>query len=159
MNEQELEQVFNKYADSVYRICYTYLGNAADSEDAVQDVFIKYMCKSPHFSEEKDRKAWLIVTACNHCKSRLRWKKRHAEADVNTVHETGKWDSSDAEFIDLISALPEECRQVVYLHCCEEYSLADIARLCRRKPSTVRSQMFYARKKLRKVLGGKEDEL
>ncbi len=158
MTEKELEQIFSQYAETVYRVCYTYLGNAEDSEDAVQEVFLKLIKKQPQFSCENDRKGWLIVTACNHCKSRLRWKKRHPTSDSEKTAEQGERDESLSEVMELISALPEDCRQVVYMHVCEGYSLADIARLCKRKASTVRSQMFYARRKLKNMIGGADDE-
>lgn len=158
MNDHEFEQVFYKYADTVYRVCFTYLCNAEDSEDAVQEIFLKLIKKNPQFSCESDRKGWLIVTACNHCKSKLRWKKRHPTADAEKTGDRGVLDDSQVEVIELISALPEDCRQTVYMHVCEGYSLADIARLSKRNESTVRSQMFYARKKLKNIIGGADDE-
>lgn len=158
MTEHELERIFAQYADAVYRVCYTYLCNAEDSEDAVQEVFLKLIKKQPSFSSENDRKGWLIVTACNHCKSKIRWKKRHPTADIEKTGERGENDDSEAEVLELISSLPEDCRQVVYMHICEGYTLADIARLCKRNESTVRSQMFYARRKLKNMIGGSDDE-
>lgn len=41
MTEQKIERLFKLYADTVYRVCRTYLRNAADSEDAVQEVFVR----------------------------------------------------------------------------------------------------------------------
>lgn len=158
MTDRELEKVFSLYADTVYRVCFTYLCNAEDSEDAVQEVFLKLIKKKPIFSCENDRKGWLIVTACNHCKSKLRWKKRHPTADAEKIGERGSLDDSETEVMELISSLPDDCRQVFYMHVCEGYALADIARLSKRNESTVRSQMFYARKKLKNMIGGADNE-
>ncbi len=158
MELQEMRRLYEKYADTVYRVCYTYLGSAADSEDAVQEVFLRLIRKQPDFACESDERGWLIVTACNYCKSRLRWRKRHPVADAADHPETAAWDSSDAEVMELISSLPDDCRQVVLMHCCEGYSLADIARLSGVNPSTVRSRWFYARRKLKDILGGMNDE-
>ena len=156
MDKAELRRLYEKYADTVYRVCYTYLRSAADSEDAAQEVFLKLMSSQPEFSSEKDERGWLIVTACNHCKSLLRWRKRHPIADDSARPEQAVEDESDAEVLDLLSALPHDCRQVVYMHCCEGYSLAEIARLSGTNQSTIRSRWFYARKKLKNILGGIE---
>jgi len=158
MELHEMRRLYEKYADTVYRVCYTYLGNPADSEDAVQEVFLRLIRKSPGFANESDERGWLIVTACNYCKSWLRWHKRHPVADAEMRSDTAVWDDSDSEVMELISSLPDGCRQVVLMHCCEGYSLAEIARLSGINQSTVRSRWFYARKKLKDILGGMNDE-
>ncbi|MBE6753316.1 MAG: sigma-70 family RNA polymerase sigma factor [Ruminococcaceae bacterium] len=158
MTEQNIERLFAQYADTVYRVCRAYLGNAADSEDAVQEVFLRLMRKSPSFDNESDERGWLIVTACNYCKSLLRWKKRHPLTDTNALPEQACVDEYRAELLELIMSLPDHCKQVVYMHCCEGYSLADIARLSGIKPSTVRVRWLHARRRLQELLGGMEDE-
>ncbi len=158
MDREEIHRLFNLYADAVYRVCYTYLGNPSDSEDAVQEVFLRLIRKQPEFASERDERGWLIVTACNYCKSLLRWRKRHPVADMENHPDQAVFDSSDAEMMELLSGLSDDCRQVVYMHCCEGYSLAEIARLSGISPSTVRSRWFHARKKLKDIIGGTEDE-
>lgn len=158
MTQQDIERLFAQYADTVYRVCRTYLGSAADSEDAVQEVFLRLIRKSPSFAAESDERGWLIVTACNYCKSLLRWKKRHPLTDVDTLPEPSCEDEHTAELLELIMSLPDHCKQVVYMHCCEGYSLADIAHLSGTKPSTVRVRWLHARRRLQELLGGIEDE-
>ena len=157
MDRQNLRQLYERHADAVYRVCFSYLGCSADSEDAVQEVFLRLMKKDPSFENERDERGWLIVTACNYCKSQLRWRKRHPVAEPDGQPEQSCLDSSDAEILDLLAGLPDDCRQVVILHCCEGYTLAEIARMSGMNPSTVRSRWFHARKKLKNILGGIEE--
>ena len=157
MDRQRLRQLYEQHSDAVYRVCFTYLGTAADSEDAVQEVFLRLMKSDPVLEGERDERGWLIVTACNYCKSQLRWRKRHPVADTENHPEQPFHDSSDAEIMELLAGLPDDCRQVVIMHCCEGYSLAEIARLSGLKASTVRSRWFHARKKLKNILGGIEE--
>ena len=139
MTQQNIERLFAQYTDTVYRVCRTYLGSTADSEDAVQEVFLRLIRKSPVFTTESDERGWLIVTACNYCKSLLRWKKRHpSAAGTEAAAEPIIRDEYPSELLELIMSLPDHCKQVVYMHCCEGYSLADIARLCGLRQSTVR---------------------
>lgn len=156
MTERELERMFEQHADAVYRVCRTYL-SAADSEDAAQEVFVRLMRASPEFPSQREERGWLIVTACNYCKSFLRWRKRHPLA-VEDAPERPVRDEYPAEVLELIMSLPEDCRQVVYMHCHEGYSLAEIARLSGVRASTIRSRWFHARRRLKNLLGGAEDE-
>lgn len=158
MDREEIHRLYNRHADTVYRVCFTYLGNPADCEDAVQEVFLRMIRKQPVFASEREERGWLIVTACNYCKTMLRWRRRHPSADSEIQTEQAVWDSSDAEVLELLSSLSDDCRQVVYMHCYEGYSLAEIARLSGVSASTVRSRWFHARKKLKDIIGGTEDE-
>ena len=58
--DEDLETLVQTYADSLYRLCFSILGNRADAEDAVSDVIVRYMTKAPVFTDENHRKAWLL---------------------------------------------------------------------------------------------------
>lgn len=69
--------VYNKYVDTVYRVCYMYYKNKSDTEDAVQTTFIKLLETDKTFNDLEHIKAWLIVTASNICKNSLKhWYRR-----------------------------------------------------------------------------------
>ena len=44
-----IEAVYSKYADTLYRVALSTLQNDMDAQDAVQDVFMKYMSAKPEF--------------------------------------------------------------------------------------------------------------
>ena len=47
-SEQEINDVIERYADTVRRLCAVYLKNYADTEDIFQTVFLKYaLCLLP----------------------------------------------------------------------------------------------------------------
>ena len=70
-------EAVERYGDMLYRICLLSLRNTADAEDAVQETFIKYVQKSPDFSDVEHEKAWLITVATNKCHDMLRYRTRH----------------------------------------------------------------------------------
>lgn len=152
--EERLDRLFELYADTLYRVCFAYLGNAHDSEDAVQDVFLKLVENMPAFAGDKEEKAFIIVTACNHCKSLLRKRKRRHTVELDAAAEQPSAGSeSSAELHELLASLPGKCRDIVILHCLEGYSLAEIAKASGVNESTVRSRFYYARKYLSGALG------
>ncbi|MFR4804075.1 MAG: RNA polymerase sigma factor [Eggerthellaceae bacterium] len=55
--------LFNRHAATVYRLCYSFLGSAADAEDATQSVFMKLIARPRRFNDAEHEKAWLIVCA------------------------------------------------------------------------------------------------
>ena len=119
----------------MYRLCYSFLGSAADAEDATQSVFMKLIARPRRFNDAEHEKAWLIVCAQNHCRD----VQRRAQRD---------------ETLDAVLALPEKYKTCVYLFYYEGYRTAEIAALTGVPASTVRSHLSEARALLKTMLGG-----
>jgi RNA polymerase sigma-70 factor (ECF subfamily) len=152
-----LVSCYQRHVDTVYRVCYTFLHNAADAEDAVQNVFVKLLTKPQDFASEEHEKAWLIRVASNHCKDILKsgWSKR---TDLESIAEPAAPDEALDETLAVVMSLPQPQRTCVYLYYYEGYKAAEIAELIGRPHSTVRNYLSDARASLRKRLGGGFDE-
>lgn len=134
--DKDIEDIYRRYVDMLYRVAYSFMKNSADAEDMVQETFIRLLRSGTSFASEQHEKAWLIVTVSNLCKSALRspWQRREA--------------------LDAVLALPEDYKLPVYLFYYEGYPTAEIARMLDVAPATVRSRLNRARKKLKLTLGG-----
>ena len=77
--DKEITQAYETYVDMVYRLCFTILKNQFDTEDAVQNTFVKLMRYPKRFDSPEHEKAWLLVTASNTCKDALRRTSRREE--------------------------------------------------------------------------------
>jgi RNA polymerase sigma-70 factor (ECF subfamily) len=62
----------------------------------------------------------------------------------------------ETEFMNLLDQLPLPQRSVLLLHFVEDFSLEEIARITETQLGTVKSRLHYAKKALRKLLGGIE---
>ena len=60
----------------LYRIAWSYLGNNADVEDAVQDALIKAWEKRSSLRDMKQFKPWITRILMNQCKDQLRKRKK-----------------------------------------------------------------------------------
>ena len=80
--DKEIEEIYERNRITVYRVCFAYMKNPADTEDAVQETFIRLIDKVPKFESEEHEKAWLIRTASNICKNELKhWRRRNENID------------------------------------------------------------------------------
>lgn len=148
--DEEIAEIYYRHVDTVYRICFSYMKNAADTEDMVQETFLKLMTHSQQFESESHEKAWLIVTAANTCKDELRrWKRRLEHLVPQSVPDNTTYEPCSS-MLDAILALPAKYKDIVYLHYYEGYRTAEIATLLHRPESTVRNQLSRARKMLKK---------
>ena len=152
MIDKNMSFAYEKYFDMVYRICFMYFrGNAADTEDAVSETFLKYIQYEFDFESAQHEKAWLIVTAQNVCKSMLRRVFRKNVSLDSVVEQACEFKVS--EVMDEILKLPQKEKMAVYLHYYEDMSGAEIAKILGCREATVFSLLHRARKKLKKALG------
>ena len=149
--------IYNEYADTVFRIAYLYMKNRPESEDIVQDTFVQLLRTQPVFSSPEKVKAWLIVTASNLCKSKLRRLYRRDEP--LDMHEdlTVPEHPVNNDVTRAVMELPDRYKTPVYLYYYIGYTSAEIAQILGRKPETIRTWLSRARAELKRKLGGDYD--
>lgn len=144
--------LYQRHITMVYQICLMMLKHVPDAEDAAQTVFRKVLEIRPVFRDPEHEKAWLIVTARNECKNQLKhwWRtQRVSDEALNALH----WEQpQDASIWESVLALPEQDRMALYLHYYQGYSTAEMAEILGKNPSTVRTWLARARRKLKQRL-------
>lgn len=156
MNTQEIDEIFERYCDTVYRLAYSYLKNAADAEDVVQDVFVKRMQCSKKFRDEEHEKAWLLRVTINRAKDLLKshWMtKRDMEEKIYLGYDL-EMDWEKKEVLEQVLALPEKCKMAVYLHYFEGYTSKEIGKILHCTESAVRMRLKKGRELLKMELEG-----
>ena len=157
--DKEITELYETHVDMAYRLCFTILKNRFDTEDAVQNTFIKLMHYSKPFDSPEHEKAWLIVTASNTCKDALRRASRRDEPLElqRDLPAPASADPAGNTVLDTVLALPLKYRAPVYLYYYEGCSGAEIASMLHKPASTIRSYLSKARQELKKQLGGDFD--
>jgi len=151
---EELTQIYNRHIKTVYRVCFMYMKNQSDTEDMVQNTFIKLMRDKTVFQSEEHEKAWLIRTASNLCKDYFKhwWSKTVGMDHVSDTAVDQKF-ASDSN-LNMVLALPPKYKTPIYLYYYEGYSTVEIARILKKKESTVRSWLHKGRNLLRMEMEG-----
>ena len=147
--EREFSDIYERYAEDIYRLCYSFMKNHMDAEDAVQSIFLKLIEGKVQPKPGKER-AFLIQVTINYCKDILRsaWRKKTIPMDEAIPFEQ----QEDRELFDAVMALPEKYRIAVYLHYYEGYSFPEIASFLKISPSGVSMRMHRAKDMLKKQL-------
>lgn len=71
-SDKEITEIYERHFSMVYRVCFSYMKNPQDTNDMVQNTFMKLVEHGVEFENPEHEKAWLIVTASNLCKNHLR---------------------------------------------------------------------------------------
>ena len=156
--DEEIAELYERHKKTVYRVCFAYMKNSADTEDAVQETFFKLIKAGPAFESAEHEKAWLIRTAANVCKNTLRhwWRKRENIDDLRDVLRSEEIETDSV--IQTVLELPDRYKTAVYLYYYEGYTGAEIAKILKKPQSTIRNYLHEARVMLRERLGDDFDE-
>lgn len=154
---EELSQIYYRQVNTIYRVCFLYMKNKYDTEDMVQQTFIRLMKDRTVFQNEEHEKAWLIRTAVNLCKDHFRsWWSRivglEEAADVAAV-DSMKVD----ETLERVLNLPSKYKTVIYMYYYEGYTTKEIAKILGIKESTIRGHLHKGRQYLKMEIGGEEE--
>ena len=156
--DKEIADIYQRHVQAVYRLCFAYMKNPADAEDAVSNTFCRMIQSGPVFESQAHAQAWLIRTAGNLCKNSLKHWWRRNEPLEDHVHLHGSAPVEIDSTLEAIMALPDRYKTVVYLYYYECYTGAEIAAILRKPQSTVRNHLREARIILKRKLGGDFDE-
>ncbi len=173
--------VITAYSDTVYRLAYAMMKNRSDADDIYQEVFLRYIRREPVFQSSEHARAWMLRVTANCCRNHWKspWadgrmeplEKRDGSGNMydgpgeRDLRARGSADGPEGDPARLaqegwrreqlragIGELPEKYRLVMHLYYYEEMSTEEIARLLRRRTSTVRTQLVRARERLRGIL-------
>lgn len=156
--DKEIAEIYARHSKTVYRVCFAYMKNIADTEDAVQDAFFRLIKSGPAFESEEHEKAWLIKTAANICKNSLKhWWRRRENIEASYNLQSSEVIKTD-DVLNVVMELPGKYKTVVYLYYYEGYSGKEIADILKKPQSTVRNYLRDARAILKERLGDDLDE-
>lgn len=145
------ECVFQKYADTVYRLSFVRTKNISDSEDILQEVFLRYLKVWEKMDTEEHIKALLIRITINCTNSFFSssWIKKTQPLDENLPYYVNE-DGTDV--LGAVLKLPIKYRTAIHLHYYCGYSVNEISEITKTNSSTVKTQLRRGRELLKRSI-------
>lgn len=152
------KELYSRYSKRLLYYFYRMLGNCREkSQDFLQDVFVKILEKPELFNAEKKFSTWIFSVAHNMCKNEY----RRLAVRSNTFHshdmeqyayivdsDSHESQISANQIFEEIDSLGENEKAAFLLYYREDFSLQEIGKVLSIPEGTVKSKLFYARKKL-----------
>ena len=145
------EQAFKRYADTVYRLAFVRTKNKSDSDDILQEVFLRYIKVWKKLQSEEHVKAMLIRITINCSNSLLTssWFKKTSSLDETMPYFDN---NNDGEILKAVMNLPQKYRTVIHLYYYCGYSVNEIGEMLNIKTATVKTHLSRARETLKQNL-------
>jgi RNA polymerase sigma-70 factor, ECF subfamily len=158
------EAIYRAHSGRLYSVACRMVGNPADAEDLLQEIFLAAHRKLESFRGESALGTWLFRLATNLCLDHLRSRAARTSQVTGTLDdEPGLADAGSRRFaertvakMDLeraLAQLPEGCRTAFVLHDVEGLEHKEVADMLGIAEGTSKSQVHKARLRLRAMLG------
>ena len=154
-DEAAFAEIIRLYQQTVYSVAYRMLGNAHDAEDAAQDAFLRAYQFFDRFDPDRPLAPWLKRIAVNVCLNRLNAEKPASSLDDDLPPpkdphpgpetQAAKRQREKRIRAEIVSLSPN-FRAVIELRHFQELSYEEIASALKRPLSSVKSDLFRARK-------------
>ena len=163
------EEIYRAHSPRLYSLALRMMGNPADAEDMLQEIFLSAHRKLEGFRGEAALGTWLYRLATNQCLDYLRSRAAKTSQLTGTLDdEIGLSDVSSRGIaertvasIDLeraLAQLPEGARAAFVLHDVQGLEHREVAEVLGVAEGTSKSQVHKARLKLRALLSRKTSD-
>ena len=150
---QPVQQLIERYQNSLYAAAFITCQNQMDAEDVVQETFVQYYTSRKEFESEQHIRAWLLRVVINKARNinRTFWKKN--KCSLEDYIETLTFPNSQSrDLFEEVMKLPDKYRIVIHLFYYEDYSVREIADILKLSESNVKVRLSRGRALLRDSL-------
>jgi RNA polymerase sigma-70 factor, ECF subfamily len=157
------EELYRAHAAKLFSVACRMLGNPADAEDLLQEIFLSAHRKLEGFRGESALGTWLYRLATNHCLDYLRSRAARTNQVTDALDdEAGQFEPGGRTLADqtvtkmdlerALARLPEGCRAAFVLHDVQGLEHREVAQALGIAEGTSKSQVHKARRRLRALL-------
>lgn len=160
-DQAALAALFGRHQTRVFRFVLRLVRSEATAEEVTNEVFMEVWRNGHRFEGRSTLSSWILGIAHNKAISTLR-KRREEGLDEGAAEQIA--DDADTPEVDLqkqdkgallkacIARLGTDHREIIDLVYYQEMSVAEAAAVLSIPENTVKTRMFYARKKLSELL-------
>ncbi len=157
-------QLYQRYADPIYRYLLTQVSNPSDAQDLTAQTFAAVLRKIDSYRADGSLAAWLTIIARNQAVSFYRRRRREVPLDDNAplfapaTEEIVGQRLQMAAVVKGLQQLPAERAEVIRLRIFAELSTAETAQVMGKSEAAVKMLLHRALDDLRQIVALKESE-
>ncbi|MFT9819673.1 sigma-70 family RNA polymerase sigma factor [Lysinibacillus sp. NPDC056185] len=147
-DEDAFLHLIKQYEQTMYRMAFAYLKNEHDAIEAVQEATYRSLKKIHTVKEPGYFSTWLVRILLNICHD-MRERSRRLDLQEDIEISDNAPNHERFEMTDIITKLPKEQQELIFLKYFQDYKNRDIAMLQNIPEGTVKSRLHAALKKLK----------
>lgn len=153
------EQLYDRYADKIYRKCLSFVKDEAKAEDFTHDVFMKLVLNIGTYRETAKFSTWLYSITYNYCIDQIKIAKRYHENSIEDYFDVIDDDSSETDVAEMeahrlhqaLQQIVPEDKSILMMKYQDEMSIKEISGNLDISESAVKMRLLRAKDKLKRV--------
>lgn len=152
-------ELVDRYADQAFAVAYGFLQHVEDTEDLVQDAFVRALERIDRLGAGSQFGPWFYRLLVNAALNRRKYLARRRTAQLPEGLKAAENPAADTERAELrrrlqqaVKGLPAELEAVLILHDLEGFTHPEIGKILGIPDGTSRSHLSRARRSLRETL-------
>ena len=162
-NKKALLELIMAQQDDYYRLALSYMGNAHDAMDAMEEMIVSLYANMGQLKKEEAFYSWSKTILVNRCKQMLKKQQKvvlmdewePAPADVHNPYEQKEQRMELQEMLRLVNDYQKEAIELKYFHDLDYETIAGMTNV---SIGTVKSRIFQGLKKIRDQYRGETHE-
>jgi RNA polymerase sigma-70 factor (ECF subfamily) len=163
-DKRALQTLYSRHHVRIFRFALRFLNDEAAAEDTVSEVFIDVWRQAERFEGRSQVTTWLLAIARNKALSLLRRRSSEELDDEVAEFIEDPSDNPEAAMLksqrasvlqDCLTQLSPAHREIVDLVYYHEKSVEEVAQIISVPANTVKTRMFYARKRIGELMAAK----
>ena len=153
MTNETFSDVVRRNHQRLFIIALSYTGSHEDSEDILQNVFLKLWKQESSFADDEHIDKWLTRVCVNECRNHIKMPMRRNIA-LDEAKDLYTFDKPrDFDVFNAVMSLPKKERTVIILFYYEDLTVKEISGLVKAKESTIKTRLRRAKQRLKETLG------
>ncbi|SNZ12122.1 RNA polymerase sigma factor [Hydrogenobacter hydrogenophilus] len=162
-DQEALRELINIYKARLFYYAYGILRDYEDAQEAVSETFFQVWRSAKNFRGDSKVSTWLFGITRNVMRNMLRKRTKEVKTveimEHDAVYENDPWEPEDVEVLKkALERLSPAHREVLHLAFYEELSYEEISQVLGVPVGTVKTRVFYAKKKLLELIKEIRDE-
>ena len=155
-DKEAYQEIVVRYMQSAYYVALAYVHNQQDALDISQDAFIRAFRRIKKFDTAKPFFPWFYKILKNLCIDYFKRQKRRSEVPLENVRVL-EVEDEDREMKKAlwkgIEELPPEQKEIIILRYFRQLSYQEMAEVLDKPIGTIMSSLYYAKKRLKGIVG------
>ena len=160
-DHEAFREIYDRYYKRIYLYSYRLLGEGEGAKEVANEVMLEIWRGAKRFRGESKPSTWMFGIAVNKVRKKIKGKSPpheelesvEGEVSVRSSPDKATYQSELREKMQMaIKSLSREHREVLDMTYYQELSIKEIAEITGCPANTVKTRMFYARKRLGGIL-------